>query len=200
MNIPEANDANLPDLLSIKLIGNSIVMERSIYDDHFADLEDLPDPSVINSRMVSYQNEPGLLEKLKDLRIRNYYADVWFPVISHLGIPGQQLLEVSDLKTTLENFTYPCYIRTHKASPKDIHNPPLFTDPETAYFSLTTSERTRFDLSYLLVSSPHRISQEARCFVYHSKLVALSQNFPFGPIDQEEVANFKKGSSRTSLQ
>lgn len=192
----QQNEARCKDIPSIIDDGTYISMTRSIYEDHFIDDPDLPLPDIIEDRTVKYKSEPSLRRIMVEKRDRNYYADIWWPVIHEspeLHLPKQIMLEVKCLNDTLKTITYPAFIRGERGSPKDIKAIPCFDNPEEVLTVFTKSCRTRSS-KYLLISPPYEITFEARCFIYRDKIVAVSQLKPDGPIDNTEKQEIIRGS------
>ncbi len=168
----EANDACHLNLSEVVRVNGRIRVPYRIYEDHLVEADF--DPCEVDDDYVYYQS-PVTMEMIRNKRLRNYHADVWWPELDGTGLllPSNLVKVTTSVQAVLKAVTYPAFIRSHKASPKDVKSPPIFHTPHEAYHALIQSQRTKNDLSWILWSTPQNILAEVRCFCYKRKLTAM---------------------------
>jgi len=154
------------------------------YIDFFEDLKitytNKDDKVYVNSNDISW-------EELYMLKTESYSASIWYPYLEKhtyksILIPIENL---EDIKSLLVNISFPKFIKLDSVSCKDVSKG-IFNNAEEVYETFKKSNRVLNTLTQIpLIKRSHYLfvrevdanindSIEVRCFIYLSKLVAVS--------------------------
>lgn len=176
------------ELSFIKQNKNIISFPYYYLEDYYIDFfEDLNITYTIKDDKVYVDFNDISWEELYTIKTESYSASVWYPYLEKytyksLLIPIENL---EDIKSLLINISFPKFIKLDSVSCKDVCKG-IFNNTEKVYETFKKSNRILNTLEQIpLIKRNHYLfvrevdkdiekSIEVRCFVYLSKLVAVS--------------------------
>lgn len=158
-------------------------------------LEDAPiDNKFIISRKEGCTITTIGYQEYKDLHRSAYFACRWYPKLIDSKVPvissELKLTTFLDLRGSLSQMlTEKKFVRLCNASPKDIIDVPIFSDPNEAVNAIQNSQRCKYTHPdgniHLFVRDVVDIRIEARCFIHQHKLRAISV-YQFIPLEDRK--------------
>jgi hypothetical protein len=176
----------IKELSQIKLKDSYFIFPEYFLDDFYAEyFEDKKINYEIKDHQIYVCNNNITLSNLQSIRYKAYSATVWYPELkdytfdSKLYFIGKKGYEKNIRKLNIE---FPKFIKLDNVSAKDIDNDGIYENMDQLIDTFKKSERIQNSLtddSYLFVREIYKNLKrniELRCFIYHSKLTAISCN------------------------
>lgn len=178
------------ELSCIKQKQDKIYFPYYYLEDYYIDIFDYLDIEYDIINNLVYVNEDDILwEELYLIRTESYSASVWYPYLEKYTYKSEliPINKINEIPSLLKDVKYPKFIKLDSVSCKDIHKG-VFRSSIEVYDAFKKSGRILNTISQVPVSKKShylfvrnvddniKFSNEVRCFVYLSKLVAVSSN------------------------
>lgn len=187
--LPGKNDCRT-NLSPIWVVEDNLLVPNDLWEDaELFDSELEPESTRLSSLWWSLPKHSW--KSLRAERKKAYRACRWYEELVRRNVPTAPgiLLEPRDWNETLEFLRrhvsrYP-FVRTCRASPKDVCSPTIFSDPSKARWALETSARTKLfrgkgccsngsEGCHLFLRQTRTYEWECRCFWTKDRLRAVS--------------------------
>lgn len=195
------------DLTQIIENNKYLIVPEYYIEDYYLDyLEDNNIEYVIKKgKAYIEKNNKISWENLYFCKIEAYSAINWYEAIKDFTYKSKliPISNIEDIADKLKSITFPKFIKLDSVSPKDLEHNGIFYTADEVYNIFRKSERIKNTINkklytnsshFLFIREPDfNISNkiEARCFIYHKKLTAVSCNtYKYNIIDKKIIKDF----------
>ncbi len=196
------------ELSLIKLKDNKYTFPKYFYEDYYIDyFEEFNIDIQIKDNLVLVDINDIDYDTLFMLRTRAYSANIWYSELEKFTIPSK-LISIENLKDAIYKITkFPVFVKLDTVSAKDTGHNGVFNSCEEIINIFSKSDRIQSTLNDDISEYKHNHSLfvrevdtniisnkgvECRCFVYHSKLTAISCSKYIKNIKENIIQFFNK--------